>query len=326
MAFYNAPPYQGPRTAHFDGTRFRNRDAGPAKGSPGDIAKMVRERKRGEWKFIHEPPGPAPARQVTGGALSVTLVNHATLLVQLDGLNILTDPIWAKRTSPLSFVGPARFRAPAIRFDDLPPIDLILLSHNHYDHLCLPTLKRLAEAHNNPIIYTGLGNAALLSRHGLRSVELDWWDETRHEDKLDVIAAPANHFSGRGPSDRDRTLWLSLLVRGASGSVYFAGDTGYGRHFREVRERYGAPRLALLPIGAFKPRWFMSPIHMDPAEAVTAHLDLQAKMSVAMHYGTFALANDGPNEPLDDLAVALEENGVSPDIFRVLQHGAAQPA
>ena len=251
-------------------------------------------------------PGPRPPWRVALGEMRVTFVNHATVLIQADGLNVLTDPIWSRRCSPLEGFGPERARPPGIRFEDLPPIDAVLLSHDHYDHLDLPTLRRLARAFPGARFITGLGNRAFLEAAHLRHVsEIDWWEGVRLR-RSTVIGVPAQHFSNRGLCDRDGTLFLGYVLRGPSGQAFFAGDTGYGRHFAQIRERLGPIRLAVLPIGAYKPEWFMSAVHMSPAEAVRASDDLGARTSVAMHFGTFPLADDGEREPPEALAAALK--------------------
>jgi L-ascorbate metabolism protein UlaG (beta-lactamase superfamily) len=306
-----APHYHGPASDHFDGERFHNREHTPH----GSFLKWQLTRERGFWPaWVDAKPGPPPPRRVGDGQLRVTFINHATLLIQMDGLNVLTDPIWSDRTSPVSFAGPKRHRPPGIRFDDLPPIDVVVVSHNHYDHLDVPTL-RLLEARDRPRILTPLGNAALMRRNGIeRAVDLDWWQSDGR-----VTLVPARHFSSRGISDGNRNLWGGFVIRGAAGNVYYAGDTGWGGHFAEIGARFAPIRAALLPIGAYLPRWFMSPVHIDPAQAVDAHLALRAHTSIPMHYGTFFLGDDGIDEPLRDLQSALAAKG-SPS-FAVLENG-----
>jgi L-ascorbate metabolism protein UlaG (beta-lactamase superfamily) len=255
------------------------------------------------------------------GELRVTFVNHATVLIQMDGLNLLTDPIWSERCSPLSWAGPRRFRPPGIRFEALPPIDAVFLSHNHYDHLDIPTLSRLKKAHA-PRIFTPLGNAALLEHEQIDgAIDMDWWDQGELGSEVELFCVPAQHWSGRGTADRARTLWSGWVLRGAAGTVTFAGDTGYGPHLKEIRKRFGPSRMALLPIGAYLPRWFMEPVHMSPADAVLAHQDLEAAHSLAIHHGTFMLADDGQDEPVDVLADVLNEASVSEEHFWTLDHG-----
>jgi L-ascorbate metabolism protein UlaG (beta-lactamase superfamily) len=223
----------------------------------------------------------------------------------MDGVNLLTDPVWSDRVSPVNWIGPRRHRAPGLRFEDLPPIDPILLSHNHYDHLDLPTLRRLAGVHH-PRVLVPLGVGAFLRANGIgRVAELDWWQRAEDTGALRIAAVPARHFSGRGLRDRDATLWCGYAIEGAAGPVYFAGDTGWGPHFDEIRRRLGSVRLALLPVGAFQPRWFMGPVHLSPEDAVAAHLALGASTSVGIHYGTFRIADDGFDEPRVELERAL---------------------
>ncbi len=324
--FFNAPPYTGPKSDHFDGRHFHN-TAPIEHGKASAFLKWMtsRERRAGEgWTRIDPPPGPKPEARVFGDTLRVTLVGHATLLIQMQGLNVLTDPLWEPRTSPVRFAGPKRFRPAAIRFDDLPPIDLVLVSHNHYDHLSVSTLKRIADAHDTPTIVTGLGNRQLLEKHDIGgAIELDWWASTRVND-VTVTAVEMQHFSGRGPRDRDVTLWVGLVVEHPlAGRLLFCGDTGYGAHFARIRERIGAPRVALVPIGAYQPRALMKPVHVDPTEAVQAHLDLGAQTSVGMHYGTFRLTDEPMDEPPAKLVEARAAAGLAEDAFRILPHGVS---
>lgn len=313
LMLFAAPPYRGPVSDHFDGRRFRNQERVPMSGF-GQALRWWLLREPGPWRpFIEAPPGPKPPLRVGRGQMRVTFVNHATALIQMDGLNILTDPILSERASPVSFAGPRRAVPPGLRFEDLPPIDVVLVSHNHYDHLDLPTLRRLADLHR-PRIFSGLGNKALLDQEEIAgAADLDWWQSAPLAPELSLTAVPAQHWSNRGIpvewGDRDRTLWTGFVVQGPAGAVYFPGDTGYGPHIAEIRRRFGPIRLALLPIGAYLPAWFMSPAHLSPAEAVRAHQALEASTSVAIHFGTFQLGDDGQDQPLADLALALEKAG-----------------
>ena len=209
--------------------------------------------------------------------------------------------MWSDRASPFSWVGPRRFLQPGVRFEDLPPIHTVLLSHNHYDHLDVPTLRRIMDEHS-PRVIAPLGVGGLLARKGIRSdVEVDWWQTADS-----VTCVPARHFSARSLFDRNRSLWCGYWIATPAGPIYFAADTAFGAHFKDIRTRLGAPRLALLPIGAYKPEWFMSPVHMSPPQAVQAHRILAPQRSLAIHWGTFQLADDGELEPPGDLRRALQ--------------------
>jgi L-ascorbate metabolism protein UlaG (beta-lactamase superfamily) len=310
-----SPPYRGPVSDHFDGRKFHNVD--PVWHGGGSFLKWQLTKEPGPWpEWIDDPPGPPPERRVDGGRVRITWVNHATMLVQMDGLNILTDPIWSERCSPFSFVGPKRHRGPGLRFEDLPPIDAVLVSHNHYDHLDLPTLRRLRGSR----IVTPIGNAALMAREGVPdAIDLDWWQQTALSDRVTVTVVPGQHFCARAISDQNRTLWGGFVISGPSGHVYFAGDTGRGKHFAEIGARFQPIRAALLPIGAYQPRWFMRPVHISPAEAVDAHQALGARTSIAMHFATFHLGDDGYDAPAQDLRAAVASKG-NPD-FRIVEHG-----
>jgi L-ascorbate metabolism protein UlaG (beta-lactamase superfamily) len=270
-----------------------------------EFLKWISTRGPGHWPhWIPSEPGPKPAERVPGSALRVTFINHSTVLLQTEGLNLLTDPVWSRRVSPVSFAGPRRHRDPGLRFEDLPPIDAVLLSHDHYDHLDVPSLKRLAREHQ-PAVFCPLGVAGLVRRCGLSEVrELDWghsmgWRNCR------IHCVRAQHFSGRTPFRRNRTLWCGWVIEGSAGNVYIAGDSGFGDFFAEIGRRFSPIRLALLPIGAYEPEWFMGPIHMTPEQAVEARAQLNAANAVAIHYGTFPLADDAEADPLARLRRAL---------------------
>jgi L-ascorbate metabolism protein UlaG (beta-lactamase superfamily) len=315
----SAPGWRGAVSDHFDGRRFRDLRPVPH-GGLGAFLRWQRTRRRTPWQDRHPPPGPPPPPRVSDGRMRVTVINHATTLIQQDGVNVLCDPIWSERASPFSWIGPRRHGPPGVRFEDLPPLDAVVVSHNHYDHLDLPTLRRLAAA-GHPRFFVAVGNRALLERAGVGPVtELDWWQSARLSPSVEIWAVPAQHFSSRGLFDRDRTLWAGWAVRGPAGLAYFAGDSGDGPHYRLIRERLGAPRLAVLPIGAYQPAWFMSGVHQSPAEALAAARTLGARVSVGMHYGTFALADDGQDEPPAALTAAAAAMPEAPT-FWVLPFG-----
>jgi L-ascorbate metabolism protein UlaG (beta-lactamase superfamily) len=314
------PGHRGPATDHFDGRVFRNAAGGAGK-SFADFWRWQRTRRPKTWPtWVENVATPALPSALAADEVALTFINHITFLVQFDGLNVLTDPVYSERVSPFQSVGPRRVRAPGLAFESLPPIDLVLLSHNHYDHLDLATLRRLAAAHQ-PRVVTTLGNAAFLAEHGIGDVvELDWWQSSAEFDAT-VMLTPARHWSGRGVRGRNRTLWSGFALRHGATQLYFAGDTGYGDHFAEIRRRLGRVDLALLPIGAYEPRWFMQEQHMDPDDAVRAHQDLAARVSVATHFGCFQLTDEGIDDPVHELAAARTRYGVAEATFQVLEVG-----
>jgi L-ascorbate metabolism protein UlaG (beta-lactamase superfamily) len=309
---------------HFDGKRFFNPYVDTSR-SFRELLHWRRTRKPAPWpkQAEPEPSGPAPMAAVNGGRIAATYIGQATVLIQCAGFNILTDPIFSLRASPLSWLGPKRARGPGVAFEDLPHIHAVLLSHNHYDHMDLPSLRRL-QARFAPPIVTGLGNGAYLARKGIAgAIELDWWEDCEPLPGLRVHFVPSQHWSNRFFAGIRTMLWGGHVIETAAGRVYFAGDTGYPGHFTEIRERLGAPRLALLPIGAYEPRWFMGPQHMNPDDAVRAHLDLGAAASMAMHFATFDLSDEGMDEPVRALIEARARHGVAEEQFRAPEFGDA---
>lgn len=303
---------------HYRNGRFFNPGVPPLRFRKS--LKWITHRRIGPWRdFIASVPGDKPPEKVAGSDLRVTFVNHATLLLQTEGHNLITDPIWSNRASPVQWIGPKRHRAPGIRFEDLPRIDCILISHNHYDHLDKTTLRRLLER-DRPAIFCPLGVGKLLRKLGFQDVhELDWWqDHPCHQLRLHCV--PAQHFSARTPFDRNRSLWCGWVLTFLDGDVYFAGDTGFGEHFSLIATRFQHLRLALLPIGAYQPEWFMGSIHMNPEEAVKVHRILGAGTAIAIHFGTFSLADDAESEPTDRLHEVLALTH-APNPFWVLNNG-----
>jgi L-ascorbate metabolism protein UlaG (beta-lactamase superfamily) len=299
---------------HFDGKRYFNPDAPQARGFLEVLRWKFTSLPQSSPRFVSDVTPSKPPASVDGSELRVTLINHSTVLLQQSGCNILTDPIWSERATPLSGMGPRRKRSPGVLFDDLPPIDIVLLSHNHYDHLDLATLRRLAARGKSQFIVPN-GVARLLRKNNIGPVhELDWGD-TMPVSGTTIHSVPALHSSARGLFDRNRTLWCGYIIETADRIVYFAADTAFGTHFAAIRERFGVPRLALLPIGAYEPRWFMSSVHMSPDEAVKAHQILGATTSIAIHHGTFQLAD----ESLDAPKQLLRE--CAPDNFLILNNG-----
>ena len=315
------PAFRGAASDHFDGERFHNGPGAPPARSFGEFWRWHRGRAPTPWpEWLEHGATPALDLPLAHDEIAATFVNHMTVLLQFRGLAVLTDPVWSTRASPLAFAGPRRVHAPGVALEQLPRIDLVLLSHDHYDHLCVDTLVALERAHS-PVVVTGLGNRAFLEREGLRHVvELDWWERAQVAGSA-VTFTPAQHWSGRGPWHRNRSLWGGFVVERAGRRVFFSGDTGWSPAFGAIRERLGALDIALLPIGAYTPRWFMRVQHMDPADAVRAHLELGARRSIATHFGCFQLTDEGIDQPVQDLAEARRRAGVSAAAFATLVPG-----
>ncbi len=296
------PYYDGQPSDHYDGTRFFN--PGQASTDRG-LRAMLRWKLAGaaaKWPTVVPVTPAIPQERVSDAC--ITMVGHATLLIQVAGVNILTDPVWSERASPFRRVGPKRVTAPGIGLDNLPPIDVVLLSHAHYDHLDVDTLKRLHAAHD-PLMAMPLGNDAIVRAAvpTARCVTGDWWDRLDLGGGIATTLTPANHWSNRWPSDTRMTLWSGHHLDTPVGSFWFVGDTGYGdgRIFADVRERLGAPNVALIPIGAYAPRWFMAAQHVDPAEAVQIFADVGAGRALGIHWGTFQLTDEAREAPVEEL-------------------------
>ncbi len=317
--------YSGPPSDHFDGTLFFNPD-GQMPGRFGDLLKWQFSGGRSKWPAANPSPfDPAePAARIDGSGLRLTMVGHSTLLIQAAGLNILTDPVWSPRVSPLSFAGPRRVNPPGIAFSQLPPIDLVLVSHNHYDHLDLATLARLKAKHD-PQVLTPLGNDAIINAivPGMRLTAHDWGERIEIAKDIAIHVEPVHHWSARGARDRRMALWAGFVVETPDGNIYFAGDTGFhgGANYRLMAEKHGGFRLAILPIGAYEPRWFMAPQHQNPEEAVQGMQLANAAHAAGCHWGTFRLTDEPIDEPAQKLAEALEAQGVPQERFRALRPG-----
>jgi L-ascorbate metabolism protein UlaG (beta-lactamase superfamily) len=304
-----------PFPSHFDGKRFFNPDAPQSRGFLDALRWKLTSRPEPSARFVSDVEPSKPPSSVDSNELRVTLINHSTVLLQQSASHILTDPIWSERASPLTWIGPRRRREPGVRWEDLPRIDIVLLSHNHYDHLDLATLRRLADRGESQFVVPA-GVARLLRSQSIGPVhELDW-GESLPLARTTIHSVPALHSSARGIFDRNRTLWCGYAIEAADRITYFAADTAFGDHFAKIRERFGAPRLALLPIGAYEPRWFMSSVHMGPEDAVRAHRILGAATSIAIHHGTFQLADEGLDTPKKRLHECAPD-----DSFVVLDNG-----
>jgi L-ascorbate metabolism protein UlaG (beta-lactamase superfamily) len=282
-----------------------------------DVLKWMRTRERTAWPAsapLH-PHDPPPSHVATGKA-AITFIGHSTFLVRTASMTFITDPVFTSHAGPLGLLGPRRIRPPALDASALPPIDAVLVSHNHYDHLQPRSLRLFA------------GRASFVAPLGLRSLlppegvhyELDWWDRASLG-AAEITCVPAQHFSARTPWDRNHTLWCGFVVSVDGVTIYFAGDSGYSPQFADIGVRCPGIDVALLPIGAYEPRWFMQPMHMNPEEAVRVHLDVRAHASIGMHFGTFQLTDEGVDDPLRALEAARAAAGVAPGAFRVLDFG-----
>ncbi len=305
---------------HYDGIHFHNNP--PIDHSFKDVLKWIVTRRPARWpKKIFKYPEAKPKHNIDEDELLITFVNHSTLLVQWGDIHILTDPIWSKRASPVQWLGPKRICEPGINFEDLPSIDLVLISHNHYDHMDLATLKQL-QAKFQPIFITGLGNRDYLERkHFEKVIELDWWQAITPIKNLEVIFVPAQHFSSRNIFNKNKTLWGGFILRKESEVLYFAGDTAYTSVFKKLKDCFGPPKISFLPIGAFEPRWFMQIVHMSPEEAIQAHQDLGSLKSIGIHFGTFHLADEDFEAPVRLLKEGLKKNQISEETFQILKPG-----
>lgn len=319
------PYYHGPVSDHFDGVHFFNPE-GAEPATFRDLLKWQFNGRRTKWPRAASSPFATarPAGYVGGKDMRVTMVGHASMLIQVAGLNILTDPVWSDRASPFAFAGPKRVVPPGIAFDDLPDIHVVLVSHNHYDHLDLKTLARLDEEHS-PLIVTPLGNDTIIHRAlpEAKISTMDWGEELSWWDNVTIRAEPCHHWSARGMRDQRMALWAAFVLETPAGNIYHVGDTGFhgGINYRSAAEKYGSFRLAILPFGAYEPRWFMKGQHQNPEEAVEGFRLCNASYAVGHHFGTFQLTDEALEAPVDHLYCALASAGIAPERFRPLRPG-----
>ena len=312
-----------PQSDHFNGKTFFNPGEKPDRGML-DLIKWKLTSRAEAWpervEVDRRPLPPAPASD----GIVATWVGQSTVLLRSASATILTDPIFSDRAGPLPWAGPRRAAPPGVDFAAVPKVDVILLSHDHFDHCDLPTLRMLARR-DDPLAVAPLAHRPLLAGAGLRRiVELDWWQAHACAPGLDATLVPALHWCRRRPFGTNRRLWGGFMLRAGRRLVYFAGDSGYDqRLFAGIGGRFGAPDLAILPIGAYEPRWFMRSAHMNPPEAVQAHLDVRARRSIGVHWGTFQLTDEGREEPVRALAEARRLAGLSSEAFDAPPLGAS---
>ncbi len=319
--------YKGQRSDHFDGKSFSNPGKPFDKGFRAFLKWRLTAKKQQWPKYTKLTVYDHPPERVFGEQLRVSFVGHATVLLQTEGINILTDPVWSGRVSPVSWAGPQRVHPPGIALADLPPIDVILISHNHYDHFDLPSLDALWQ-YKKPRILVPLGNDRIIADHNreILSEALDWGDAVQLNSKVTVQLEPAQHWSARGLFDRNRALWAAFNIATPGGNIYFVGDSGYGNgdNFRAAKEKFHSFRLVILPIGAYDPRWFMAYQHMNPEESIRAFMDLGSPPFLPIHYRMFPMADTGYGQPLQDLRQAMQLHQVDEDKVMVLMAGESR--
>ena len=317
--------YQGPLSDHFDGTQFFNPNGVYPKG-PGALLKWrLGPRNAATWPQSYPSSlRDKPPATHAGEGVRVAYVGHASFLIQGRGRNVLIDPVWAPQVGPVSFIGPRRVNDPGIIFEDLPKIDAVLITHNHYDHMDTQVVARLWQRFR-PRVITPLGNDTILAREipGLTATAVDWDDAIDLGDGLVVHVEPTVHWSARGIKDRRHALWASFVLQTGAHKIYCIGDTGFadGTTFRRVRDRHPALALALIPIGAYEPRWFMRNSHINPEEAVQVMRLSGAPRALGHHWGTFRLTDEAVDQPMLDLAAAREAHGIAPELFPALRSG-----
>ncbi|KTD56567.1 outer membrane protein RomA [Legionella santicrucis] len=312
MSKHKIPPAY-PISNHYNGTHFFNPGI-RVKKRMKDVFQMLKERKdKNAWPdFIENKATPVLAPKHTTDRAYITYVNHASHLIQLQNINVLTDPIFSTRAGPFSLLGPKRVRKPGIALKELPHIDIVLISHNHYDHMDLPSLKKL-ERRFNPLFIVPLGNQKYLKVKKI--IELDWWQTHLFHPEQTITLVPAQHWSKRTLNDTNTALWGGFWIQFGTIKIYFSGDSGYGDHFKLIYEKLGAPNISILPIGAYEPRWFMKEQHMNPKEAVLASIDLNSQFSLANHHQTFRLSLEHIDDPFIDLQHSILTHGLKEKAF-----------
>ncbi len=327
--YFQSTYYRGPTSDHYNGRKFHNTDpqAKPqfnifgavARGAKIILTNLILKKQP---TFV---PPVVPTPKAPPHKIQITFINHVTFLIQYEDKNILTDPFWSEYAGLNQVFSVPRIKSPGVKLSDLPKIDYILLSHNHYDHMDIATLRKINNQFH-PHIFTGLGNCYYLNyieKLNAKCTEMDWWQSVKPDSKTEITFTPAKHWSSRGIWDKNETLWGGFAINiNQKNKIFFAGDTGYDEHFEEIAKKLGAMKIALLPIGAYKPRKMLHHSHMSPTESVKVHKILKTEVAIAMHFGTFfGLSDEGPKEAIQELHGAMIQSKLSSDNFRVLEHG-----
>ncbi len=315
---YNSSPQYSPTKDRFEDPNFPKEQK-----SIFDLLKWTLFTSKDKWPSWIELNTKPQLITPKIDQVNLTFINHSTFFLQTKDLNILTDPIWSERTSPVQWAGPKRVHKPGIEINKLGRVDIVIISHNHYDHLDTDTLSQLDKLYQ-PTFLVPLGDKILLESLGIKNVvELDWWENVDFNGHL-ITFTPNQHWSKRGLFDYNKSLWGGYVIQIGKKNIYFAGDTGYTKYFKDIFQRFGAMNLSLLPIGAFEPRWFMQDFHMDPEESIWAHKDLHSKKSVGIHFGTFQLTNEARDIPEKKLKMYLPSNQLSSDDFTTMTPGESR--
>ncbi len=325
--FFASPSYKGKVTDHFDGRAFHSLNTSNKFSDSYPKINFLRLllwlifKPKNIWEYRQNRIKCIPEKRVDDEKIFATFVNHSTILLQTDGLNILTDPHWSKRASPFNFLGPERYRDPGIKFEDLPRIDYILISHNHYDHMDIMTLREIYNKYR-PRIFVPLGNSAFLAKQGIIGAEdMDWWDKKTLKQNINLVSVPAEHFSSRAFSDRNKTLWCGFVLETGRGNIYFSGDTADGKFTEKIKEKYDKFILGFLPVSVWKPEWLMRSVHISPDDAFELHKKLKIDTTIGIHHGTFKLSDDGQEEGPDRVKFLVKNSLPKIIDFRVLENG-----